>query len=81
MRTIYLVPALIAAMALSCAASLAQTVKVGVINTYSGPFAAVGEQTPPLQFMFDVAAVEIVTAAWAAALDRATANAASPLLP
>jgi branched-chain amino acid transport system substrate-binding protein len=38
------VPALIAAMALSCAASLAQTVKVGVINTYSGPLAAAGEQ-------------------------------------
>ena len=31
-------------MALSCAASLAQTVKVGVINTYSGPLAAAGDQ-------------------------------------
>jgi branched-chain amino acid transport system substrate-binding protein len=38
------VPAFAAAIALSCAASLAQTVKVGVINTYSGPLAAVGEQ-------------------------------------
>ncbi len=40
----YFMAAFIAAMALSCAASLAQTVKVGVINTYSGPFAAVGDQ-------------------------------------
>src|SRR5271156_2393587 len=38
------VPALVAARVLSCAASLAQTVKVGVINTYSGPLAAIGEQ-------------------------------------
>ena len=44
MRIRHFIPALLAAMALSCAASLAQTVKVGVINTYSGPMAAAGEQ-------------------------------------
>ena len=33
----------IAAMALSCAMSRAQTVKVGIINTYSGPLVAIGE--------------------------------------
>jgi branched-chain amino acid transport system substrate-binding protein len=44
MRTPHFVPAFIAAMALSCATSLAQTVKVGVINTYSGPLAGPGEQ-------------------------------------
>jgi branched-chain amino acid transport system substrate-binding protein len=37
-------PAFIAAMALSCAMSLAQNVKVGVINTYSGPLGAAGDQ-------------------------------------
>ncbi len=30
--------------ALSSAGALAQTVKLGIVNTYSGPFAAVGEQ-------------------------------------
>jgi branched-chain amino acid transport system substrate-binding protein len=44
MRTRHFVLASIAAMALSCATSLAETVKVGVINTYSGPLAAPGEQ-------------------------------------
>jgi branched-chain amino acid transport system substrate-binding protein len=44
MRMRILMPAFIAAMALSCAWSSAQTVKVGVINTYSGPLAAAGEQ-------------------------------------
>jgi len=44
MHTRCAVPAFIAAMTLSCAASLAQTVKVGVINTYSGPLAANGDQ-------------------------------------
>ncbi len=34
----------IAAMALSCAMSRAQTVKVGIINTYSGPLVAIGDQ-------------------------------------
>jgi branched-chain amino acid transport system substrate-binding protein len=41
MRKLLLV---IAAMALSCAMARAQTVKVGVINTYSGPLVAVGDQ-------------------------------------
>jgi branched-chain amino acid transport system substrate-binding protein len=44
MRTRTFTPAFTAAMALSCAMSFAQTVKVGVINTYSGPLAAAGEQ-------------------------------------
>jgi len=44
MRPRHFVPAFLAAMALSCAASVAQTVKVGLINTYSGPLAAAGEQ-------------------------------------
>ena len=48
MRIRYFMPSLIAAMALYWAVSLArpalaQTVKVGVINTYSGPLAAAGE--------------------------------------
>jgi len=43
MRIRYFVPTLITAMLLSGALSLAQTVKVGVINTYSGPLAAQGE--------------------------------------
>jgi branched-chain amino acid transport system substrate-binding protein len=43
MRIRLFVPALIAAVTLSSAMSLAQTVKVGVINTYSGPLAAQGE--------------------------------------
>jgi branched-chain amino acid transport system substrate-binding protein len=44
MRVRYFVPAMIAAMALSGAATFAQTVKVGVINTYTGPLAAAGDQ-------------------------------------
>jgi len=44
MRIRHFVPAALAAMALSCGASLAQTVKVGLINTYTGPLAATGEQ-------------------------------------
>ncbi len=44
MRTPHFVLALVAAMALSGAAARAQTVKVGVINTYSGPLAAAGDQ-------------------------------------
>jgi branched-chain amino acid transport system substrate-binding protein len=36
--------AAVAVAALSSTAALAQTVKLGIINTYSGPFAAVGEQ-------------------------------------
>jgi branched-chain amino acid transport system substrate-binding protein len=44
MRTRYFIPAFIASMALSCAMPFAQTVKVGVINTYSGPLAAAGQQ-------------------------------------
>jgi branched-chain amino acid transport system substrate-binding protein len=39
-----LVPALVAAMALICSSAFAQTVKVGVINTYTGPLAAAGDQ-------------------------------------
>ena len=35
---------MIAAMALCCTMVFAQTVKVGVINTYSGPLVAVGDQ-------------------------------------
>ena len=34
----------VAVTALSCVGALAQTVKLGVVSTYSGPFAAVGEQ-------------------------------------
>lgn len=34
----------VAAFSLLASAAIAQTVKVGVINTYSGPFAAVGDQ-------------------------------------
>jgi branched-chain amino acid transport system substrate-binding protein len=44
MRIHNLVSAFAAAMTICCAATLAQTVKVGVINTYSGPLAAVGDQ-------------------------------------
>ena len=44
MRTLLRVPAFVAAMALSCAMSLAQTVKVGLINTYTGPLAGPGDQ-------------------------------------
>src|SRR5580658_3610388 len=44
MRTIYLLPALIAAIAFPSSNSPAQTVKVGIINTYSGPLAAGGDQ-------------------------------------
>jgi branched-chain amino acid transport system substrate-binding protein len=36
--------ATVAVTALSCAGALAQTVKLGIVDTYSGPFAAVGEQ-------------------------------------
>lgn len=39
----YFVPAFIAAMAVTCAMPRAQTVKVGVINTYSGPLASQGD--------------------------------------
>jgi branched-chain amino acid transport system substrate-binding protein len=44
MREMLLVPAFLAAMAVSPGLVFAQTVKVGVINTYSGPTAAAGEQ-------------------------------------
>ena len=44
MRRDFRVLALIAAIALPGTQSPAQTVKVGVINTYSGPLAAAGEQ-------------------------------------
>jgi branched-chain amino acid transport system substrate-binding protein len=44
MRTRTFIPAFIAATLLSGAVALAETVKVGVINTYSGPLAAAGEQ-------------------------------------
>ncbi len=44
MRMRQFVPALIAAMTLSCAVAFAQTVKVGLINTYTGPLAAAGDQ-------------------------------------
>src|ERR1700676_1855025 len=44
MRSFHLMPVLIAAITLSGATSFAETVKVGVINTYSGPLAAAGEQ-------------------------------------
>ncbi len=44
MRKRYFMPALLAAMALTCSFALAQTVKVGVINTYTGPLAAAGDQ-------------------------------------
>ena len=44
MRTRTFIPAFIAATLLSGAIALAQTVKVGVINTYSGPLAAAGDQ-------------------------------------
>jgi branched-chain amino acid transport system substrate-binding protein len=36
--------ATMALVALSCTAAYAQDVKLGIVNTYSGPFAAVGEQ-------------------------------------
>jgi branched-chain amino acid transport system substrate-binding protein len=44
MRVCHFIPAFIATFIISCAMSFAQTVKVGVINTYSGPLAAAGEQ-------------------------------------
>jgi branched-chain amino acid transport system substrate-binding protein len=44
MRIHNLLPALVAVTALSCTVALAETVKVGVINTYSGPLAAAGDQ-------------------------------------
>ncbi len=44
MRSNHFVPAFIAALAVGCAMASAQTVKVGVINTYSGPLAAAGDQ-------------------------------------
>src|ERR1700722_17237776 len=44
MRKRYFMPALLAAMALTCSLAFAQTVKVGVINTYTGPLAAAGDQ-------------------------------------
>src|SRR3984957_13195784 len=44
MRAICLLPALLVAMTITSAVPLAQTVKVGVINTYSGPLAAGGDQ-------------------------------------
>ncbi len=44
MRTRFFVAAIMAALALMPCAGFAQTVKVGVINTYSGPQAAIGDQ-------------------------------------
>lgn len=44
MRNRYFMPAWLAAMALTCSLAFAQTVKVGVINTYTGPLAAAGDQ-------------------------------------
>src|SRR5206468_1111619 len=44
MRIRYFVPALLAALSRTGASAFAETVKVGVINTYSGPLAAAGEQ-------------------------------------
>jgi len=44
MRIHNFIPALLAAFALTCATAPAQTVKIGMINTYSGPLAAAGEQ-------------------------------------
>jgi branched-chain amino acid transport system substrate-binding protein len=44
MRTWQSAVAAAAMAALSCTAAQAQTVKLGIVNTYSGPFAAVGEQ-------------------------------------
>jgi branched-chain amino acid transport system substrate-binding protein len=44
MRAFFTTFALIAATALSNGVSIAQTVKVGVINTYTGPLAAAGDQ-------------------------------------
>jgi branched-chain amino acid transport system substrate-binding protein len=44
MRTRHFIPAFLAAIALSGAAAFAQTVKVGLINTYTGPLAGPGEQ-------------------------------------
>ena len=43
-RQPYFMPAFFVAMALSGAVAFAQTVKVGVINTYTGPLAAAGDQ-------------------------------------
>jgi branched-chain amino acid transport system substrate-binding protein len=43
MRRVYLVPVLIAALMIPAVVSLAQTVKVGIINTYSGPLAGGGD--------------------------------------
>ena len=44
MRLRHLIPAFVAALALSAQSVRAQTVKIGVINTLSGPLAAAGEQ-------------------------------------
>jgi branched-chain amino acid transport system substrate-binding protein len=44
MRIKTCIPALIAGLVLCGASALAETVKVGVINTYSGPLSAAGEQ-------------------------------------
>ncbi len=44
MRAIRLLPALLLAMTIASAVPFAQTVKVGVINTYSGPLAGGGDQ-------------------------------------
>jgi branched-chain amino acid transport system substrate-binding protein len=44
MRIHTLIPALLAAFTLTCATAPAQTVKIGMVNTYSGPLAAAGEQ-------------------------------------
>ena len=44
MRIHNFIPALLGAFALTCATALAQTVKIGMVNTYSGPLAAAGEQ-------------------------------------
>jgi len=44
MRNRYLMLAFIAAMAVAPAGAIAQTVKVGLINTYTGPLAGPGEQ-------------------------------------
>jgi branched-chain amino acid transport system substrate-binding protein len=44
MRKRYFMPAMFAAMALTCGIAFAQSVKVGVINTYTGPLASAGDQ-------------------------------------
>jgi branched-chain amino acid transport system substrate-binding protein len=44
MRIHNFIPALLGAFSLTCATALAQTVKIGMVNTYSGPLAAAGEQ-------------------------------------